>query len=148
MKILAIDPGETIGFVLLDDGQLAEHWEWGGRLPAKDDPDFWPIFVTVFVSVLSGSEPQAVVIEDYRIYADKANMHIGNRLFTAELIGAISALCAAVAPPVSIHRLPASKKGRWPNARLDAKFPQHRAVVGDHERDALKLALAYKEMQE
>lgn len=142
MKILAIDPGKTTGFVLLDDNELVEHFEW----TLADESLFG--FSLGFSSYLNRKEPSVVVIEDYRIYADKANMHIGNRLFTAELIGSIRALCAVVVPLVSIHTLPASKKGRWPDARLEAKFPQHRAVTGTHERDALKLALAYKEMQE
>jgi len=146
MKILAIDPGETVGFVLLDDGQLIEHWKW--ELLHKDESCFWVDFAYSFNFVLDIHKPDAVVIEAYRIYAGKADMHIGNRLFTAELIGAFRALCAAVSPPVLIRTLPASKKGRWPDARLDAKFPQHKVVTGTHERDALKLALAYKEMQE
>lgn len=147
MKILAVDPGETIGAVLLDDDELVEHWEW--KLPDKDEPLFWHTIAVAFIPYIREHKPDVVVLEDYRIYAGKAlMMHIGSRLLTAELLGAISALCAAVMPSVSIHTLPASKKGRWPNARLDAKFPQHSAVTGTHERDALKLALAYKEMQE
>ena len=146
MKILAIDPGKTIGCVLLDDNELVEHWEC--KLLDVDASHFWHFFVLIFSTNLREHEPDVLVLEDYRIYADKANMHIGNRLFTAELIGSIRALCAVVAPPVSIRTLSASKKGRWPDARLDAKFPQHKAVTGTHERDALKLALAYKEMQE
>jgi len=150
MKILAIDPGETCGFAVLKladgpeliaSGQFAVHRS-GGR-PTADIG--WLALRYALMDLIRPYKPDAVVIEDYRIYAGKANLHIGQHLFTAELIGAICYLCATMIPQIPVFRLSASKKGRWPEARLDAKFPQHRHVERPHAHDALVLGLTYLE---
>jgi len=143
MLVLAIDPGETTGLVLLR--------YFSGSVPFPVGWKEWILKQGVEEYACSlkdllcfQSKIGAVVIEDYRIYAGKADLHIGNRLFTAELIGATHAICATTSPFLSATVYPASKKGRWPDARLSHWFPNH-GVVGTHARDALKLGLAYIE---
>lgn len=146
MLVLAIDPGETIGFVSIcyrDDGfRPAVLVQEEARL------SFAQAVITIRDGLtrpyLTRLRHDVVVVEDYRVYASKASMHIGNCLYTAQLIGAIRALC--ILEDIRVVVLPASKKGRWPNARLRAKFPGH-GVEGVHALDALKLGLAYIEKE-
>lgn len=145
MRVLSVDPGKTAGFVIfevsLDDQKpmLLASWEQKA-VPLGE-------FVRSFLRVLPKVRPQIVVLEDYRIYASKAKEHIGAHLLTAELIGALQALCAIVVPPVETTRLSASKKGRWPDARLKAKFPEILELSSPHVRDAAALGLAYLEKE-
>jgi len=146
MLVLAIDPGETTGLVLLNyfigSIPLLVGWkEWILKQGVEE-------YACSLKDLLCDyrSELGAVVIEDYRIYAGKADLHIGNRLFTAELIGATHAICATTPKFLTVVTYPASKKGRWPDARLSHWFPNP-GVVGTHAIDALKLGLAYIEKE-
>lgn len=140
MLLLAIDPGETIGWVALDyfEGNPPAA---GGYLETQAS---FAHTVRALFETCTCICPDVVVVEDYRIYATKAMMHTGRRLYTTELIGAIRALC--ILSGIRVVVLPASKKGRWSNARLRAKFPGH-GVEGDHALDALKLGLTYIEQE-
>jgi len=166
MKILSLDPGETIGYALLevvpdvmklpwllDSGEvLVPRLSKIARSPigfSSGGVD-WKAFWQSWSDTLNMFQPDMVVLEDYRIYAETAKMHIGKQLFTAELIGAIELLCSLLYSPPSfplfeVVRIPAAKKGRWPEARLDAKFSEHKGVKRPHAHDALVLALVYLE---
>jgi len=149
MILLAIDPGETTGYVVLEwrVGHEATHPRiidaWQERVKSQDR-DLW---ATGFHHTLRKYKPRVVILEDYRVYTGSAGAHVGRPLFTAELIGAMEVLCAICIPPVITDRLPASKKGRWPDARLRNKFPEGDHYV-DHVLDALKLGLAWLEKEE
>jgi len=86
-----------------------------------------------------------VGVEDYRIRPDMANEHIGTRLWTSELIGCIEAVCGMMIPPITVVRIQPGKKGRWPLARLKAKYPKFKSITSDHALDALRIGLAYLE---
>jgi len=149
MKILALDPGETTGYVILEILK-------GDKMPAVlqlgevDTKELIPATIRLQQLIIK-TNPGRIVLEDYRVYQNAAGLHIGMRLHTPELIGAIVAICALFPDycSSSIARLPASKKGRWPNARLDARMPpnwRHR-IHSAHALDALKIGLAYWEME-
>jgi len=133
--ILAIDPGETVGLALFEAGQpiLASEVSAEG-------------FCTFFKGTLGlwAHKDLEVVIEDYRIFGSKAKAHIGQKLPTAEMIGAVEALCATAEPPVEVTRIEPGKKGKWPDARLQAKFPEGLKLEG-HAKAALKIGLVYLE---
>lgn len=71
MKILAIDPGKTSGFVFLtidtDDAaslpQLMEAWEQPTEISAR--------FVHWFLGLLKTIRPEVTVLEDYRVYESR-----------------------------------------------------------------------------
>jgi len=133
MKLLAIDPGETVGLVLLrSEGEqvtLLASLDVSARKLKKHLP-----------VLLAGIA--VAVIEDYRVFVGHAGQHIGARLVTSELIGFIEAHCALKDVPMA--RIQPNEKGRWPEARMRAKHPEFRGVTG-HARDALKLGLVYLE---
>ena len=148
--MLVIDPGETCGYAVfqLEKNLVAEArpsdlvlfntWEAQGASI--------PEFVIPFLKILRDVKPSLVLIEDYRVYQSKAELHIGMPLRTPELIGAILGVCALTVPVMNTARIAAAKKGRWPEARMKAKFPQAKNVTG-HARDAVKLGLAFLELQ-
>jgi len=150
LRILVIDPGETTGYAVFllnrpEDGALPanellllETWEGQGASISE--------FVIPFLKVLRRVKPALVLIEDYRVYQSKANLHIGMSLRTPELIGAIIAICNLTVPKMRTVRIAAAKKGRWPEARMKVKFPQAKDVTG-HARDAVKLGLAFLELK-
>lgn len=85
---LAIDPGETCGFAVVFDpvrpgvADLNNHYATGS-LP-----------MLMFLDYLTDNPHledviQQVVVEEYRIFPDKAMMHSGKTVPTAECIGAI-----------------------------------------------------------
>jgi len=149
MLILAIDPGETLGYVLV------ELKEFVGKSPELEVIDADQILLVVNkqgftwnsvsdkVVNLLNEEPDVIVIEDYRVYASKAAVHIGSRLLTSELIGAICQEAGIAMIPVV--RIPAGRKGRWPPARLEAKFASDVTIPQPHAGDALILGLIYAE---
>jgi len=145
MKILAIDPGETFGVAVLASTETtpAALWSWGS-VPVVDGlrKINWYQVQDVLLA-LRVQQPNVVVLEDYRIYQSAANAHIGSRVLTSELIGAIC--YAAHLEDVPVIRVSASKKGKWPEARLRSRFPSYFRAKTDHERDAIILGLIYIE---
>lgn len=153
MLILAIDPGETLGYVLVEltpqvgGTPVLEVGDAGQVKLDTDKQGFIWESVSAKVRDLVGREPDVIVLEDYRVYASKAAMHTGARLLTPELMGAICHEAGIAMIPVV--RIPAGRKGLWPPARLKAKKP-NLAPIGvkipqPHAGDALILALIYAE---
>ena len=147
LRILVIDPGETVGYAVFQldepgkiDAELLLLETWEGQGASI------PEFVIPFLKGLRRVKPSLVLIEDYRVYQSKAQLHIGQPLRTPELIGAIEGVCCLTVPPMRTARIAAAKKGKWPEARMKAKFPQANDVTG-HARDAVKLGLAFLELQ-
>ena len=147
MRLLAIDPGETVGMVILEYALM--------HCPREEDEDKSVLASVKFIAAIdspiekfkqlfhpeqlgTGWEIGEVVAEDYRVFASKAEQHIGQRLVTAELIGRIEYVCERGG--YVLHRVQPAKKGRWPEARLKAKFDWSSQVHG-HARDALKIGL-------
>ena len=149
-RILAIDPGFTTGYVIADweltipqvAPKVIETMNVSLPMNVGRSAFEWDKAANV-VAQLVDKEPDIIVIEDYRIYKSKADMHIGSRLLVSELIGAICQEAAVSQIPVV--RLMAGVKGNWPIARLKARYPQYKFVPSPHSRDALLLALYYIE---
>lgn len=149
MKILSIDPGETIGAVLMridlyddksPDAPIIEDW-YQQKFDSVTSYTRW------LYSILRKFRLPLVLVEDYRIAIGKATMHTGRRLFTAELIGATRACCAMFTPPIVCASLQPNIKGRWPEARIKAKYDVSDRLPKPHAHDALQLALAYIERE-
>lgn len=82
-RLLAIDPGETIGWSVFENGELTKE----GQIRSKDSP------AEEVLKLFRTTQPTQVVCEDYKIYAEKANVHIGKTLFTPRMIGMIELYC-------------------------------------------------------
>jgi hypothetical protein len=93
-----------------------------------------------------------VVVEEYRLYADKAKAQINSRFFTSQLIGLITQECwrhsltYETQPAAAVMR-------RWNDSVLNAKgyiiklktkcVNSKGKTISRHERDALRHALHY-----
>jgi len=152
MLTLCLDPGETLGYVFIEMVPIigGDQWEsppkilTANQIPLETSKEGfnWEM-VSQEVSDLFAQEPDVVVIEDYRVYGSTAMAHVGSRVLTSELIGAICHEAAISQTPVC--RLMAGAKGSWPAARIMAKFPKWKIVPQPHAGDALILGLVYAE---
>ena len=145
MNVLAIDPGKTSGYVVLDTPHpnsipvVLRTWEGKATLRER---------AGLLLKWLQKYHITRVVVEDFTIHptAGGTGHPVATSMTdTIEYIGCIEAVCQLVIPPVGVYRLQPNKKGRWPKARLDAKFPGHTGVVGVHAHDALVIGLVYLE---
>lgn len=143
MFIVGLDPGETLGIAylrferkslfLVHHGQIKlpmtkkEHFDWGKLVGLISNQ------LTIFEG------PRVVAIEDYRVYRHLARMHSGKRVLTSILLGCICTIAAQENLPVELY--PAISKGRWPDARLKARFPPYFDAEKPHAADAVKIAL-------
>lgn len=141
MRVLGVDPGETTGYALCDyDSQTQEmtvvEWgEWHGMEELEQK-----ISAGLFTGV------QAMAIEMYIVYPNRARTHIGDKLYTAQEIGRLK----WIARQLGISRVkeqPASMaKQRWSDTRLRKHgFGAYLSSDLPHRTDALRHALTYIE---
>lgn len=103
LRVLTFDPGETTGYAFFEAPELIE----AGQIPTGS----LKIGLPLITDLMNDKKPQAIVVEDYRIYRSKAKIHIGSDLHTARLIGTIETLCAQ-------HNIPLYKQ----SAAIAKKF--------------------------
>lgn len=109
LVILGLDPGNTTGWALFEGAELVEC----GQLHL-------PKTASIVDLLYSFSEtPKQFVVEEYRIYPNRAKQHIGNDLFTPRIIGAVEAFAYMNNIPVDFQ--PASLgKSHFTDSRLKA----------------------------
>ena len=81
-KLLALDPGETIGWAVFEQGKFLEC----GQKESKNHP------AKSIQELFQDVQPTMVVAEDYKVYAHKSDAHKWNDLFTPRLLGMIELL--------------------------------------------------------
>jgi hypothetical protein len=151
MNYLSIDPGETTAYI------KATHTTGPkGRLTIGSHGTWASLREFIHLEgegLFSGID--AVILEDYRVYASKVYQHIGSQVHTIRVIGwvqhAIGYYCmnpyleAEDPPLIKIHyQMAQQAKGAWPNRRLFRHLPPARNL-NRHERDALRHLLVYLE---
>jgi len=77
-RLLAIDPGETAGWAVFDNGTFGKSGEAGPEHTMVE-----------MYEVIMDFDPDVLVVEAYRIYGWKAKQHAWSELFTPRLIGSI-----------------------------------------------------------
>jgi hypothetical protein len=75
MRILAIDPGESSGWISLEPGGIE-----GGTVKL-DRHGIWCLLVE--------KNPKLIIFESFKLYATHAKSMIGNKFYTCEIIGII-----------------------------------------------------------
>jgi len=141
--ILAIDPGDTTGFALMDVHDkrvvVVDTWEQ----PATDIPTT-ARFLNARIRQWGITH---IVVEEYRIYKSHINHHINSNVPTLQLIGAIKAIASMHIPPVPVKMYGAQKKSRWPDKRL-ARYNidgLDEVKKNSHGWDAVLIGLTYYE---
>lgn len=82
--IMGIDPGDTTGVALIKNTKLVEK----NQLPTGKGSEYEQQSKEIS-KYLNKHNPDIIVIEQYRIYGSKASAHIGQKLYTVELIGMV-----------------------------------------------------------
>lgn len=150
VSILAIDPGDTTGWVrvLLDPYAPHSHIErWGHFYGLHDEIDAIEI-------MYKGAD--IVVAESYVIRPDTARANIGSSLAAVEVLGQVKMICAMRHLEPLILQTASQAKQQWTDRRLKMHFPDHDlAPTGspgvrkdrlcEHECDALRHACTLAE---
>ena len=137
MKIMAIDPGESIGVVLRTDTKV-----YGCTITTD-------LRLRRMWAVLEGNQPDVIVFEEFALRQSAANKLVGNKFITCEVIGVIK-LYAQRAGCLLIPLIPANKEycGFSSNSK-DPHFQEITMIDGEkiteHTRDAYRL-LRYAEL--
>ena len=158
--ILALDPSGaymegkgTTGWCILN---AATHIiELTGTITAvnyKSDVEYWDAHLDM-IRLFDGTyEGLAIVMEDYLLYAAKAEAHINSRFETSQLIGVIKHYAYKKGIPIYIQRA-TDVKNRWSNKvllykNIIKKRGKHMVThtgysVCRHELDAVRHAVHY-----
>lgn len=81
MKVIAIDPGESVGLVMVTDGHVL-----GRTLQGEDrNVKLW--------SIMQSFCPDVVVYESFALRQSAAAKLVGNKFITCEVIGVIKLYC-------------------------------------------------------
>lgn len=84
VRVLALDPGQTTGVAVIENGQLID-WL---QLNTKDIPTG----IAALSELYSKVQPQYIISEAYKIYGWKKDSHAWSDLHTPQLIGVIKTL--------------------------------------------------------
>lgn len=108
LSVLGLDPGNTTGWSFWEDGQLIQCGEVKLHHTAN-----------IVDLLYSFTQIDQFVVEEYRIYPNRAKQHIGHDLFTPRIIGAIEAYAYMKNIPLKFQ--PASLgKSHFTDQRLKA----------------------------
>lgn len=129
--IVAIDPGDHIGFVWSygKEGTFGRTLEGDGRLQ-----DLWRILYQL--------SPTVIVYEEFALRQSAASHLVGNKFITCEVIGVIKLYCQMHKIPV-IKLTPSCKE--YCGFSDSAKDPAFKAIncgeqkITEHVRDAYRL---------
>ncbi len=82
-RLLAIDPGETVGYALFEEGELAT----AGQFKVEN-------ILQLGVDLIWAHSPNTIVTESYRVYRHKLERHAWSNVPTLRYIGAIQFIVA------------------------------------------------------
>jgi hypothetical protein len=127
-RLLAIDPGETVGWALFQAGQLTAH----GQITGSGEE-----VMVATANLIYKTSPEVVVCEAYRIYSWKKDQHTWSDLFTPRLIGVIEYMCAAHEPSIPLFfQMAGTAKGFCTDAKLK-QWGYYKPGL-KHARDAIR----------
>lgn len=106
LSVVGLDPGNTTGWSLFRDGELVECGQVHFEKTAG-----------IIDLLYSFDKIDQLVVEEYRIYPNRAKQHVNNSLFTPRVIGGIEAFAYMRNIPLKFQ--PASLgKSHFTDARL------------------------------
>lgn len=86
-RILAFDPGETVGWAYIDCGVLMD----SGQIRTTEFT--WEQINCLKNHIGQKTNPTLVAYESYRVYSWKTDDHAWNEVHTAQIIGIIRSVC-------------------------------------------------------
>lgn len=128
-RLLCIDPGKTTGWCLFIDGKLKE----GGHIEAcYDDKN---IDAKKIQELISATNPDFILYEDYKIYGHKLQQHNFSNVMTLRLIGVIESL-SQIADIPTHKQMAVTAKNYVTDAKL--KLWNFYEFGGKHCRDSIR----------
>lgn len=131
LSIIAIDPGESIGFIWHKNGQV-----WGETLKGDER------LINLWMELLH-KMPDTIIYEEFALRQSAATKLIGNKFITCEVIGVIK-LYAQLKGVQLISLAPANKE--YCGFSSNPKDPKYREItmlyeqkITEHTRDAYRL---------
>lgn len=128
-KLLALDPGETLGWALFSASELLSC----GQQPMVQGEEKEILFQNI--SFLGISQVDVVVCEDYKVYNWKTEQHSWSSLITPKIIGAIQYECVRHDKPI-YFQMAATAKGFCSDDKLKQWGYYERGKR--HARDAIR----------
>lgn len=130
--LLALDPGETTGYAFFEfvHGQapvLVEYGQLKTKTPEAADEEYDKLFSRV--------QPEHVVLENYRVYGHKAQMHANNEMITSQNIGILKVIISKRKLNYDMQ-MASQAKGFCDDDKLRAWGVWHRGAK--HARDATR----------
>jgi hypothetical protein len=134
VRILSIDPGETTGWAVWENGELVNQGQ-------DDHTDFLDTLESLLQAVHEGQGPDLdlLVVEEYRLRQSASKAMVGNTFLTCEIIGVIGWLARKFTVGVA-YQTPAQKDW-WDNDKLKRAGLYARGL--DHSRDAVRHGLYF-----
>jgi len=129
-RLLAIDPGETIGWAYFEKEKLVT---WGKEATKAEFGNAVNWVVDIFAEYM----PEALVMEDYRIYKWKTEQHAWSDVYTLRVIGALEFWCHRNNVPYDKQTAQIAKQF-CTDDKLKAWAP---GVTGAHSKDAVRHGL-------
>lgn len=131
-RLLSLDPGETTGFAHFA-GPLFVH---ANQISTSSQQ----LALGELTTLLEEYKPTLVVIEDYRVYANRTAQHAGSSLSTPRLIGMIETLL--LQRDIPFHKQPAGVAKQFvTDDKLKAWGLYSRGLK--HARDAIRHGLYF-----
>lgn len=129
-KLLCLDPGETTGWSLFENGVPTR----AGQVKTIED---WFVIMELFDT----TQPTHVIYENYRVYANKFDRHAFSEVYTLRLIGAIEFMCSVLYKIPYTNQMAVQAKGFVTDDKL--KQWGYYNMGPKHARDSLRHGIYY-----
>ncbi len=129
-RLLALDPGGTTGWAVFDGTVL-------------EDAGQQKLDGLGLQGLVHRVRPDVIVLENYRIYRQKAMSHIGSEVLPARLIGALELIAESRHIPLHLQ-MAGPVKAVVTDDKLRAWVKAHKQIqAGPHARDAIRHGLYF-----
>lgn len=125
-RLLCLDPGETTGWAVFEDGKLTASGHAATKLEG------WLCIDKLVTDI----QPTHVVYENYRVYAHKLDRHSNSEVYTLRLVGVIEYLCDVHLGVPRYNQMAHQAKGFVSDEKLRAWGMYQRGKK--HARDAIR----------
>lgn len=99
-RLLCFDPGETTGWCLFEKAELVAADYFSTKAEGYE----------ALQKVIDKADPTHFIVEDYRVYGNRASQHINSELFTPRLIGTLDFIAWTLEVPIN-YQMASTAKG-------------------------------------
>lgn len=135
-KVLAIDPGETTGYVIanVEDKKTFQILEQGEKIHFDKSRDKEPRLLELY-NWLKEVDPDILIIENFKLYAHKASAQIGSEFIPVQLIAIAKFWAEKNKKPYHLQ-MASQAKGFVNDEKLKFKNLYYKGYK--HSRDAMR----------